>query len=346
MAQWIQGVTVSGVTQTSAVVGWSTCSPASSSVSFGTTASYGTVVGSATLSATHSVMLSNLTPGTLYHLAVSDADSTGTIVSGKDLTFTTSVPPPPPPPPLSTVTLWSASTVPGTKDGGATSSIELGTQIKSDVAGQITALRFYKATTNTGTHIGNIWSSTGTRLATVTFTNETASGWQEQALTTPVQVVAGTLYVVSYHTVVGHFAYDLNYFTAQYNAAPLHVPANGGVYNYGTNTSTFPSTTVSAVNLWVDVRFQPSQTVPPPPTQHTVSLTWGASPTQDVTKYNIYREISGGTFTVLSSVNAPALAFTDSSVASGSTYVYRLTAVDPSGESMPSSSVTEVIPTP
>ena len=43
----------------------------------------------------------------------------------------------------------------------------------------ITGVRFYKAAANTGTHIGNLWTASGTLLATGTFTGETAIGWQQ-----------------------------------------------------------------------------------------------------------------------------------------------------------------------
>ena len=65
---------------------------------------------------------------------------------------------------------------------------ELGTAFTSDITGQITAVRFWKASNETGTHTGRIWSSTGTLLASVVFANETASGWQQQALTTPLAI--------------------------------------------------------------------------------------------------------------------------------------------------------------
>ena len=44
----------------------------------------------------------------------------------------------------------------------------------------------------------SLWSSTGTLLATGTFSNETASGWQELDFSSPVAVTAGTTYVASY----------------------------------------------------------------------------------------------------------------------------------------------------
>ncbi len=76
--------------------------------------------------------------------------------------------------PPSTVSIWPSNAVPGVVDGGPDSPVELGVKFRSDVAGTITGIRFYKATANTGTHVGNLWSSTGTQLATATFTDETA----------------------------------------------------------------------------------------------------------------------------------------------------------------------------
>ena len=55
-------------------------------------------------------------------------------------------------------------------------AVELGVKFRSDTGGYVKSVRFYKGATNTGVHIGNLWTSTGTRLATATFTDETASG--------------------------------------------------------------------------------------------------------------------------------------------------------------------------
>jgi hypothetical protein len=62
---------------------------------------------------------------------------------------------------------------------GDTNSVELGVKFRSTVNGSITGIRFYKGSTNTGTHVANLWSSSGTLLATATFTGETAYGWQQ-----------------------------------------------------------------------------------------------------------------------------------------------------------------------
>jgi hypothetical protein len=77
-------------------------------------------------------------------------------------------------------------------DAVADSPIEVGMKFRSSEAGYITALRFYKQANNVGVHVGHLWTTGGQQLAEATFTNETASGWQEQLLTTPVPITAGT----------------------------------------------------------------------------------------------------------------------------------------------------------
>src|SRR4051812_39807882 len=56
--------------------------------------------------------------------------------------------------------------------------LEVGMKFQATADGYITALRFYKQPSNTGAHIGHLWSSTGQQLAEVAFSNETAEGWQ------------------------------------------------------------------------------------------------------------------------------------------------------------------------
>lgn len=161
-----------------------------------------------------------------------------------------------------TYSIWSPASVPSVVDSGPDSAVELGVKFRSDVKGYITGIRFYKAATNTGTHIANLWSATGKRLATATFVNETSSGWQQVNFTTPVAVSANTVYVASYHTNVGHYSDNQNYFaTAGVDNGPLHALANGvsganGVYAYGT-ASAFPKQGYLSTNYWVDIVFKP-----------------------------------------------------------------------------------------
>ena len=166
----------------------------------------------------------------------------------------------PPPPTGTPVTIWSATATPAAFATSDASAVELGVKFRSDVAGTVTGVRFYKGTTSTGTHTGTLWSASGTRLATATFTGETKSGWQQVTFSTPVSISPNTVYVVSYHTNVGNYAYTAAYFTSKSaDNGPLHAPASGtvggnGVYRYS-SSSVFPNSTFNGNNYWVDVVF-------------------------------------------------------------------------------------------
>jgi hypothetical protein len=181
-------------------------------------------------------------------------------------------------------TIWPPTRVPGTIDGGPDASVEIGVKFRADVAGWVRGIRFYKAATNTGTHVGSLWTSGGTRLANATFQNESASGWQEVRFATPVAIAANTTYVASYHANTGHYAADESFFSGgAADNPPLHALASGGasgangVYRYG-STPAFPNQSYRATNYWVDVVFAPSA---PPPTLASIAVT-PASPTLTV----------------------------------------------------------------
>jgi hypothetical protein len=154
--------------------------------------------------------------------------------------------------------IWNSSTTPATLDSGDVNAIEVGVKFRADTAGSITGIRFYKATTNTGTHTGHLWSSTGTLLGTATFTSESASGWQQVSFTTPIPIVANTTYIVSYFAPAGHYSDNSNFFAQSgVDNPPLHALANGvdgpnGVYLYGPSGG-FPNASFQSTNYWVDV---------------------------------------------------------------------------------------------
>jgi hypothetical protein len=163
-------------------------------------------------------------------------------------------------PPGTTASIWPSTTVPAVTAYADNGAVELGVKFKVDLKGQISGIRFYKGVTNTGIHVGSLWNSNGSLLARSTFTNETASGWQQVNFTSPVAIVPNIVYVASYHTVVGHYAVNTNYFTTLgVDNPPLHALLNGmvggnGVYIYGINPA-FPSSTYRGNNYWVDVLF-------------------------------------------------------------------------------------------
>ena len=102
--------------------------------------------------------------------------------------------------------IWLRTAAPTNQISNDINAVEVGLKFTSDQSGYISAVQFYKLPLNTGTHVGSLWSSTGTLLAQATFTNETASGWQQMAFATPVALTANSVYVASYHTNVGNYA--------------------------------------------------------------------------------------------------------------------------------------------
>ncbi|MGC2324658.1 MAG: DUF4082 domain-containing protein, partial [Terriglobales bacterium] len=163
------------------------------------------------------------------------------------------------------VSIWIPSTVPAHTDVGPDSAVELGVKFKSDVAGAMAGIRFYKSAANAGTHVGHLWDSAGNLLGSVTFSSETASGWQEGDFATPVAIAANTVYIASYHTDAGHESADAGFFSAAgADNPPLHALQTGGaagsngVYVYDLsctpqNGPCFPNNATTGTNYWVDV---------------------------------------------------------------------------------------------
>ena len=155
--------------------------------------------------------------------------------------------------------IWPDVAPSGATDTTDSTSVELGVKFQPTSDGLISGIRFYKEPDNTGTHTGTLWTASGTKLATGTFTNESSQGWEELDFTTPVAVSAGTTYVASYHTSTGHYANTVQGLASAATSGPLTALTGGGVYTYGSATI-FPTSTYRSTNYWVNVVY--SQTGP------------------------------------------------------------------------------------
>ena len=177
-------------------------------------------------------------------------------------------------PPAGGYRVWPSDPTPAVIDAGPDGSVELGTKFRSDVAGYITGIRFYKSAANLGPHAVSLWNQTGARLGGTTVNLGNAVGWQDVPLPTAIQIQANTTYVASYHAPFAHYSGTLDFFTnAGVDTPPLHalktgVSGGNGVYAYG-STSVFPNQTYRALNYWVDVMFSPA----PPPTLTGIAVT-------------------------------------------------------------------------
>jgi hypothetical protein len=309
----------------------------------GSTAQTTSTAGASATSAT----VTGLTNGTTYTFTVKATNSVGTSPESTPSSAVTAV-----------NTIFDFGT-PTTIDSGDPSAVTLGVKFTSDTAGSINGVRFYKATTNTGTHAGTLWSSTGTQLATATFTGESASGWQQVNFSTPVAITAGTTYVASYFAPSGHYSDTSSGLTTAVNNPPLHAVANGtsanGVYAYGSG-STFPSSSFNASNYYVDVMFVPTPP-PSPPGQVTgatatagsasATVSWSAPTTGGApTQYTVTPFI-GSTAQTPTTVTGtpPATSTTVTGLTNGTAYTFTVQASNSTGPGTASSPSNSVTPT-
>jgi hypothetical protein len=280
----ITGVSASQ-TASSASITWNTNEAADSRVEYGLTPDTLTFSASdPSLTSAHTITLQGLNHSTTYHYRVRSADASANAATSPappavPLTFTTMVPASLNCP----CSIWSAAQTPALVTEPDSSAVELGLKFRTSVSGYITAIRFYKGSQNTGVHVGNLWTITGTQLATVTFVGETASGWQVAALPQPVAVTAGTIYVVSYHAPNGFYPADIGDLASAHLNGPLEALSSGtvagnGVFRYG--PSAFPTETAGHTNYWVDVVFETS--LAPDVTPPAVTLTSPANQASNV----------------------------------------------------------------
>jgi hypothetical protein len=263
--------------------------------------------------------------------------------------------------------LWGNNITPSTLDSGDGSAVEVGVKFQTSTFGQVSGIRFYKASTNTGTHVGSLWTASGQLLTSATFTNETASGWQTVTFSNPVAIMPNTTYVAGYSAPVGHYAVTNSYFYsnpapnplggATVNSPPLSAVSNSsganGVYSY-TSSSTFPSNTYGASNYWVDVRFAPSgapgqvKNVSATAGHGSATVTWSA-PTSGgpVTTYTVTPYI-GSTAQNPTTVtgNPPTTTTTISGLTPGASYTFVVQASNPNGSGPASAASNTVTPTP
>jgi N,N-dimethylformamidase beta subunit-like, C-terminal/Domain of unknown function (DUF4082)/Fibronectin type III domain len=263
--------------------------------------------------------------------------------------------------------LWGPNVTPIAADSSDATAVEVGTKFTTDTYGSISGIRFYKASTNTGTHVGSLWTAGGQRLAQVTFSGESASGWQTATFSSPVAVQPDTTYIVSYYAPNGHYTATADYFYrapapgpnggAITDSGPLHAvkksaTTDNGVFSYGA-ASTFPTMSFGAPNYWVDVLFAP---LPPPgpvtgvtaavagSTSATVSWTAPSSGGQP-TSYKVTPFIGSTAQTPKTVTGTPPATSTKvTGLTTGSTYTFTVQAVNPNGSGPVSAQSNAVTP--
>ncbi|GAA1882520.1 hypothetical protein GCM10009814_10890 [Lapillicoccus jejuensis] len=271
--------------------------------------------------------------GATYTASARASDVTGNAMTAATTwSFTTAQPDPTPG--ACPCSVWTDATTPAVITQNDPKAVELGTAFTTDAAGSVTGVRFYKGPQNVGTHTVSLWTTDGTRVATATVASESSAGWQTGSFASPVAVTAGTTYVVSYLAPTGYYSTTVDALTRSVDAPPLHTVANGGRYLYGGG---YPAT-VSSAAYWVDpvlVTGPAVDTTPPTVTAVTATPSATGATVTWTTNEPASTTVSYGTTPSLGST-ATASDGTSHSVAlsgltGGSTYYYRVTSADVSG---------------
>jgi Domain of unknown function (DUF4082) len=134
--------------------------------------------------------------------------------------------------------------------------ITVGLKFQSGIATNLTGVRFYKLPNMIGAHTGVLYDGGGAPLGTVAFAGETLSGWQDQAFTAPIPILANTTYTIAVFMSDGLYTADVHGLDAPITNGILTSIGNtanppNGVFAYGA-TPTFPNGGFNGSNYWVD----------------------------------------------------------------------------------------------
>ncbi|MGH9400513.1 MAG: choice-of-anchor D domain-containing protein [Terriglobia bacterium] len=283
-------------------------SPAS--VNFGSVA-----VGGAS---SQSVTLSNTGTG-LATVSLAVATGSGFKISGLPLSLTLSA---------GQSTSFSATFAPTTA-GSASGNISiistasdsplsvslLGTGVVQALSATPSSLGFGNVTVGSSSDLPVVVTDTGSASVTISQTTTSGAGFSVTGPALPLTLAAGqnTSFSVTFHP-----------------ASTGSVTGGISVISNASDSPTGASLSATGVN------------------QHSVTLTWGASTSSNITGYNVYRgTVAGGSYTKLNSSPKTGTAYTDTTVDAGQTYYYVTTAVDSQGiESGDSNQATATIPSP
>ncbi|MFZ1422927.1 MAG: DUF4082 domain-containing protein [Saprospiraceae bacterium] len=154
-----------------------------------------------------------------------------------------------------TVSIFSCQT-PSVVDFTENRPYELGLKFKSSKNGRIVGIRYWKATSESGIHIGRIWNQEGIELTNSEFKKESNSGWQTQLLQTPLSILKDSIYIVSVNVNTHYVASQQELSTVIYNCPLMTIAdSKNGVYG---DRGSFPSNSFANSNYFRDLLFSPS----------------------------------------------------------------------------------------
>lgn len=348
-------------------------SPATAALQTGATQQFtATVTGLSSTSVTWSASAGSITASGLYTAPSTAGTYTITATSTADTTKSGSA----------TVTVTTTPPAVSVSISPTSSTIQVGgtQQFTATVTGSSNTSVTWTASGGTVSNVGlyTAPSATGTYTVTATSVADTS---KKASATVTVAAAATQLLSVSPSSIdfgsvlVGNSSSQTVTLTNTGTGSVTVTAANftGGAFSISGGIVSLPVTIAAGASRTATVSFIPSVSGPfsgsisvvsnatnspatvslsgagVAPQQHAVDLSWVGSTSSGVTGYYVYRStVSGSGYAKINASSAaPTTTYTDSSVQSGLTYYYVVTAVDGSGnESTFSNQAQAVIPTP
>jgi Domain of unknown function (DUF4082) len=145
--------------------------------------------------------------------------------------------------------------------------ITVGVKFWSTKSGTVSAIRFYRATTNPGGYVASLYAASGSVLGSAKLAHESGPvpGWQVADFAAPISISPNTTYIAAYY-----MPSTSNYQAVPYGltqgatTGPLTAPASSTVGGNGTyvHRRAFPTTAWENANFLVDVLFTPTTPTP------------------------------------------------------------------------------------
>ena len=160
----------------------------------------------------------------------------------------------------------------------ATSSgpMELGMQFTVSRPGSVVAIRYYRGSNDSPASTGALWTATGQRVASVTFSSTWQRGWQTARLARPVALSPNATYDASYQMPAGQYRVQTAAFAGGATLGNSTIRGTAGGYQPGGG---FPNVSSGGTAYYVDVLFSPGGSGVPIPTPSTQSATPSPTPT-------------------------------------------------------------------
>ena len=161
-------------------------------------------------------------------------------------------------------TVFATTESPVDRDAHLGASAELGMRFRPLKTGLAYGVRYFRGIGDFSNHRASLWASDGTLLAQIVLDGPAQVGWQYGRFGTPVNLIGGDSYVVSYHSQTVHVQQAGGFNTDRTNG-PLQAPRNttssaNGLLTYA-STSVFPRVSSASVNYYADILFQPASAI-------------------------------------------------------------------------------------